>query len=219
MAKRLKAMGSKRYKRGFNVTLHADLIERPLSWIKPRMIFVNSMSDLFHEKVPLRFIEKIFATMAACEQHIFQVLTKRSYRLRQLAPYIYWPNNVWMGVTVEDKDCMYRINDLVEVPANVRFLSCEPLLGPLSNLPLSGIDWVIVGGESGPHSRPMKAEWAEGIFKQCTEANVPFFFKQWGGTRKCVTGRMLKGRLHEEFPRGRVTSSSSRKCPKGKSAL
>jgi len=200
LAARLQAMGNARYRNGFEVTLHPDLIELPKRWREPRLIFVNSMSDLFHERVPLEFIERVFSTMQACPQHTFQVLTKRSARLRQLSGHLSWPPNVWMGVSVENARVMHRIHDLLCVPAAVRFLSCEPLLGPLEDLPLDGIHWVIVGGESGPGARPMKAEWVESILRQCRKANVPFFFKQWGGVRKDLTGRKLNGRTYDEMP-------------------
>jgi protein gp37 len=201
MAKRLKAMGVDRYRDGFNVTLHEDLVDLPKRWREPRLIFVNSMSDLFHEKVPLEFIQRVFRTMAECEQHIFQVLTKRAWRLRELGPELAWPPNVWMGVSVEDERVVDRIRDLAATPAQVRFLSLEPLIGPLPQLDLGSIDWVIVGGESGPGARPMKGEWVRDIRSQCLAARVPFFFKQWGGARKDLTGRNLDGRTYDEFPR------------------
>lgn len=200
MAARLQAMGNPRYADGFKVTLHPDLVDAPKSWKTPRKIFVNSMSDLFHEKVPLAFIKKVFATMRACPQHTFQILTKRSARLAELAPQLDWAPNVWMGVSVEDNDAVYRIHDLLKVPAAVRFLSCEPLIGPCDNMPLDGIDWVIVGGESGPGSREMKIEWVRSIYKQCRSAKAAFFFKQWGGTRKDLTGRELNGRTYDAMP-------------------
>jgi protein gp37 len=200
LALRLQAMGNARYRNGFRVALHEDLITLPLRWREPRVIFVNSMSDLFHEHVPEDFIQRVFATMQACPQHTFQILTKRSARLRQLARELDWPGNVWMGVSVEDARVLHRIHDLSEVPAAVRFLSCEPLIGPLDELPLEGIRWVIVGGESGPGARPMKIEWIRGIFRQCRRSNVPFFFKQWGGVRKDLTGRKLNGRTYDEMP-------------------
>lgn len=200
MAKRLEAMGNPRYANGFNVTLHPDLLELPLRWKQPRIIFVNSMSDLFHEKVPLEYIERVFDTMNRCPQHTFQILTKRSARLAQVAHELIWTTNVWMGVSVEDERVIQRIGDLQRVPAEVRFLSCEPLIGSLENLPLRGIHWVIVGGESGPYARPMKSEWVTSIFRQCREARVPFFFKQWGGVRKDLTGRELNGRTYDEMP-------------------
>ncbi len=200
MATRLYAMGSERYENGFKPTLHHDLVDLPRTWKKPRLIFVNSMSDLFQDAVPVEFIQSVFATMVACPQHTFQILTKRSDRLRELWPMLPWPSNVWMGVSVEDKRVINRITDLAAVPAQVRFLSCEPLIGPLDNLPLNGIHWVIVGGESGPAARPIKREWVNSIHRQCTSSNVPFFFKQWGGVRKDMTGRELHGRTYDEMP-------------------
>lgn len=204
LAARLLAMGNARYRNGFKVTLHPDLVELPKRWRDPRLIFVNSMSDLFHEQVPLAFIQGVFATMRACPQHTFQILTKRSARLRRLAGELDWPSNVWMGVSVEDARVLQRISDLKAVPAAVRFLSCEPLIGPLDKLPLDGIHWVIVGGESGPGARPMKIEWIRAIFRQCRKAKVPFFFKQWGGVRKDLTGRALNGRTYDEMPKASV---------------
>ncbi|PYK98472.1 MAG: hypothetical protein DME19_12460 [Verrucomicrobia bacterium] len=201
LALRLQAMGNVRYRNGFKVTLHPDLGELPKRWREPRLIFVNSMSDLFHEQVPPEFIQSVFATMRSCPQHTFQILTKRSGRLRKLAAELAWPQNVWMGVSVEDARVVQRIHDLRPVPAAVRFLSCEPLIGPLDELPLDGIHWVIVGGESGPGARPIQIEWIRGIFRQCRQANVPFFFKQWGGVRKDLTGRKLNGRTYDEMPR------------------
>ncbi len=201
MAKRLQAMGVERYRNGFKVALHEDLLDAPRTWRLPRLVFVNSMSDLFHEDVPLEFIRRVFSTMIATPQHTYQILTKRSTRLRELAPELVWPPNVWMGVSVEDQRVMHRIDDLRSVPASVRFLSCEPLIGPLDNLLLEGIHWVIVGGESGPGARPMQREWVESIRRQCRRARVPFFFKQWGGVRKDLTGRELNGRTYDEMPR------------------
>ena len=200
MALRLRAMGNPRYTNGFDVTLHDDLVDLPRRLRRPRLIFVNSMSDLFHEDVPEEFIRKVFATMKACPQHTFQALTKRSARLKEMAPQLPWPDNVWMGTSVEDERVIERIEDLRQVPAHVRFLSCEPLLGALDNLNLSGIGWVIVGGESGPGARPMHKEWVESIQQQCQDANVPFFFKQWGGVRKHRTGRESNGRTYDELP-------------------
>lgn len=200
MALRLQAMGAPRYKSGFKPTVHFDLIDLPKAWKKPRTIFVNSMSDLFHEEIPTNFILRIFETMRDCPQHTFQVLTKRSKRLLSLGQSIDWPSNVWMGVSVENNQVMDRVKDLAKVPAKVRFLSCEPLLGPLENLPLRGIHWVIVGGESGPKARPMLPPWAESIQTQCEMQDVPFFFKQWGGVRKHKTGRILLGRTFDEMP-------------------
>ncbi len=197
---RLRAMGNPRYAAGFRVTLHPDLLDAPSKWRAPRRVFVNSMSDLFHEDVPVEFIEAVFATIRQCNQHTFQVLTKRGDRLRELAGRLDWPDNLWMGVTVENADVMERVLALREVPAAVRFLSCEPLLGPLPNLPLRGIDWVIVGGESGPGARPISRVWVREILAQCRQGAVPFFFKQWGGVRKHLTGRLLDGVIYDEFP-------------------
>ena len=200
MAKRLTAMGSERYRNGFKVTLHPDLLDVPRRWRQPRVVFVNSMSDLFHEDIPLEYIQRVFATMRECPQHTFQVLTKRSERLAGMAAQISWPRNVWMGVSVEDARVLSRIHDLRTVPAAVRFLSLEPLIGPLDELALEGIHWVIVGGESGPRARPMRREWVDSIHRQCRGARVPFFFKQWGGVRKDLAGRELHGRTFDEMP-------------------
>jgi protein gp37 len=201
MAKRLKLMGSERYENGFAVTMHEDLVELPKRWKKPRTIFVNSMSDLFHPDVSIDFIRRIFVTMGECPQHTFQVLTKRADRLAGMANKFNWPTNVWMGVSVEDERVLERVDYLRQVPASVRFLSCEPLIGPLRNMNLVEIDWVIVGGESGPRSRPMALSWVEDIRRQCEEAGVAFFFKQWGGIQKHRTGRQLNGRTYDEMPR------------------
>jgi protein gp37 len=200
MAKRLRAMGAVRYRNGFEPTLHEDLVDLPRRWKKPRIIFVNSMSDLFQEDVPDDFIKRVFATMRACPQHTFQILTKRSERLKKLGKTLHWTDNIWMGVSVEDERVVGRITDLASVPARIHFLSCEPLIGPLEDLPLKDIHWVIVGGESGPGSRPMKREWVESIYRQCRRKDVPFFFKQWGGVRKDMTGRELYGRTYDEMP-------------------
>jgi protein gp37 len=200
MAGRLQAMGNARYENGFAVTLHPDLVDAPRSWKVPRVVFVNSMSDLFHPEVPFEFIERIFATMRECPQHTFQILTKRSSRLLSLAPQLTWAPNIWMGVSVEDDRVVQRIRDLLQVPAAVRFLSCEPLIGPIDDLPLGGIDWVIVGGESGPGARPMKIEWVRSIFRQCRRADAAFFFKQWGGVQKHRFGRELRGKTYDEMP-------------------
>jgi protein gp37 len=200
MSKRLKAMGSFRYRNGFKVTLQEDIVELPLEWKQPRVIFVNSMSDLFHEDVPSDFLVKVFDTMKRAHWHTFQMLTKRSDRLVRMAPYLPWPENVWMGVSVESQKYTDRIRDLIKVPAAVRFLSIEPLLGPISKLPLRGIDWVIVGGESGPKARPMNREWVVQIKRRCREAEVPFFFKQWGGVRKKEAGRELFGKTYDAMP-------------------
>jgi len=206
MAKRLKAMGVERYKNGFAVTLQPDLLDAPLHWRESRIVFVNSMSDLFHEKVPLEYIQRVFQTIEKCPQHTFQILTKRSRRLKEVAKNLPCPSNVWMGVSVEDSRVSYRIEHLKSVPASVKFLSLEPLIGPLEDLSLSegscgdGVDWVIVGGESGPKARPMEREWVTSIFDQCRDAGVPFFFRQWGGVRKDLTGRKLFGRTYDAMP-------------------
>ena len=208
MAKRLYAMGSDRYRDGFNVTLHPDLLDVPRRWRQSRTVFVNSMSDLFHEDIPDRYIERVFETMVACPQHTFQVLTKRAERLSALAPRLPWPAHIWMGVSVEDARVARRIDKLLEVPAKVRFLSLEPLIGPLENLPLDGISWVIVGGESGPRARSMKREWVNSILRQCRAAGAAFFFKQWGGVRKDLTGRRLNGTFYDEMPERRNFDSA-----------
>lgn len=200
MANRLKAMGSPRYADGFKVTLHEDLVDLPRTWRVPRLVFVNSMSDLFHENVPIEFIQRVFKTMNECPDHVFQILTKRSCRLAEVAHQFKWSKNIWMGVSIEDLRVVNRIEDLRTVPAFIRFLSCEPLIGPLSNLQLRDIHWVIVGGESGPRSRPMKPEWVDEIHRSCKQQNVAFFFKQWGGVRKDLTGRTLNGRTYDEYP-------------------
>jgi len=182
------------------VRLVEKALDEPLRWRRPRLVFVNSMSDLFHERVPLDFIERVFATMRTAEQHTFQVLTKRADRLVELADQLLWPDNVWMGVSVESDEYAWRIDRLRQVPARVRFLSLEPLLGPLPQLALDGIHWVIVGGESGPGARPMEEAWVRSIRRQCVAAEVPFFFKQWGGVRKSAAGRELDGRSYDEMP-------------------
>ncbi len=198
---RLKAMGQKKYANGFQLTLHPDTLELPLRWKHPQMIFVNSMSDLFHHSVPLEYIQRVFGTMRAASWHQFQVLTKRSGRLLAFSEKIDWPKNVWMGVSVESQGFAARVDHLKGTGAHIKFLSLEPLLGPLDNLDLSGIDWVIVGGESGPRARPVLAEWVTSIRNQCQQAGVAFFFKQWGGVQKKRTGRVLEGRTHDEMPR------------------
>lgn len=200
MAQRLQAMGLEKYRNGFRLALHPDVLADPLRWEKPQLIFVNSMSDLFHRDVPLDFIQQIFDVMRQAHWHTFQVLTKRAERLLELDPLIDWPPNVWMGVSVENSDYIYRVHLLRQTHAAVKFLSCEPLLGPLPNLPLEGMDWVIVGGESGPKARTIDPSWVREIRDQCQTVRVPFFFKQWGGTRKKKTGRLLDDRTWEEFP-------------------
>jgi protein gp37 len=200
MARRLKAARSPNYANGFRLTLHPHLLQTPLRWKHPRTIFVNSMSDLFHRGVDSDFICKVFAVMVEASHHRFQVLTKRSGHLLQLSPNLPWPQNVWMGVTVENTDCRFRIEHLRQTPAAIKFLSFEPLLGPIPDIDLEGIDWVIVGGESGPGARPMQAEWATDIRDQCLAAGVPFFFKQWGGINKKKNGRTLDGRTWNQIP-------------------
>jgi protein gp37 len=200
MAKRLHGMGVAKYRNGFEVTLHPDVLEEPLKWRKPRLIFVNSMSDLFHEQIPLAYTRKIFDTMRSADWHVFQVLTKRAERLAKIASKLEWSPNVWIGTTVESARFTERIDLLRTVPASVRWLSMEPLLGPVPNLDLTGIDWVVVGGESGPGARPMKKEWAEDILAQCRAQNSRFFFKQWGGVNKKKTGRKLNGRYYNDMP-------------------
>lgn len=202
MAKRLKAMGAIRYQDGFALRTHDGALDAPLHWKAPRKVFVNSMSDLFHKDVPLGFIQRVFEVMNRCPQHQFQILTKRAARLRALADRLDWTPNIWMGVSVEDQKRARRALELAAVPAHIRFLSVEPLLGPLDALPLNGIHWVIVGGESGPGARRMEREWVEGILRQCRVQGVAFFFKQWGGVQKHRTGRLLYGRTFEEMPAG-----------------
>jgi protein gp37 len=200
MAKRLVAMRSPRYRNGFLPTLQEDLVDLPKRWRTPKTIFVNSMSDLFHPEIPVDFIDRVFKTMNECPQHHFQVLTKRAERLMELAPVLTWSSNIWMGVSVESRRFTIRARLLQQVPARVRFISVEPLLGPINELPLDAIHWVIVGGESGRGARPMQRGWVQDIFRQCRAANVPFFFKQWGGVLKHVTGRKLFGRTYDEMP-------------------
>ena len=200
MAKRLQAMGQPNYANGFKLAMHEHALELPLQWKKPQTIFVNSMSDLFLKDVPVRFIKKVFDVMGKAPQHTFQVLTKRADRLHALSAELTWTPNIWMGVTVENSDYTQRIDHLRQTGAYLKFLSIEPLLGPIPNLDLEGIDWVIVGGESGPGARPMRPEWVMDIRNQCRKAGVPFFFKQWGGVRKKKAGRELEGRTWDEMP-------------------
>lgn len=210
MAKRLKAMGQRRYRNGFDVTLQDDVVELPLRWKKPRVIFVNSMSDMFHKEVPLEFIRRCFDVMEQASQHTFQVLTKRPERAAELAHELPWPGNVWMGTSVENADYTWRIDELRRIDAAIQFLSIEPLLGPIPDLLLDGIHWVIVGGESGPGARPMEEEWVLEIRDQCVEARVPFFFKQWGGVNKKRTGRRLRGQIWEQLPVARSGGSDGK---------
>jgi protein gp37 len=200
MARRLQAMGQPNYVNGFRLTLHETALETPLRWRKPQMIFVNSMSDLFHQDVPLSFIQRTFDVMRRASWHTFQVLTKRSHRLLELNSALDWPSNVWMGVSVESQAYTFRIDHLRQTSASIKFLSLEPLLGPLPNLDLTGIDWVIVGGESGPGARPMAEKWVTDIRDQCMTVGVAFFFKQWGGVRKKHNGRVLNGRTWDALP-------------------
>lgn len=200
LAKRLKAMGQKKYANEFHLTLHPETLDEPLRNKKPQIIFVCSMSDIFHKDVPDEFIIRIFEVMNKATHHVFQVLTKRADRLDSIASKIKWTPNIWMGTTVENQDSVWRVKHLQQVPAAVRFLSVEPMIGPIDQLPLDNIEWVIVGGESGYGSRMMKKEWAESIQKQCEIKKVPFFFKQWGGTNKKKAGRLLNGREYNEMP-------------------
>jgi protein gp37 len=211
MAKRLRAMGQPNYRHGFQLTPHPHMLDLPLHWRQPRMIFVNSMSDLFHEDVPRDFILQVFAVMQRASQHCFQVLTKRSERLAQLSPQLPWPDNVWMGVTVENADYAFRIEHLKQTDAVVKFISFEPLLGPVTQVNLDGIDWAIVGGESGPGARPMQSEWVTGLRDRCLAAGIPFFFKQWGGVNKKANGRTLDERTWDEKPQlpSRLTTPSA----------
>jgi len=202
MARRLKAMGQEKYINGFELTLHPDVLNEPYNWKKGRMIFVNSMSDLFHKDVPIEFIQKIIKVIKNNPQHVFQVLTKRSDILRyyDTEGWLDWPHNLWMGVTVENNDVTNRIENLRNTGAKVKFLSCEPLLSFLPEMNLQNIDWVIVGGESGRTPRPIKEEWVIDIKEQCQKANVAFYFKQWGGTNKKKTGKILEGKVYDEMP-------------------
>jgi protein gp37 len=209
LSKRLKAMGSAKYQAdgdprtsgpGFGVALHEDVLEVPRRWREPRVVFVNSMSDLFHARVPLEYVQQVFEVMRETPRHTYQVLTKRAVRLARVAPQLEWPANVWMGVSVENSDEVARIDELRRVPAAVRFVSAEPLLGPLSGLNLSDIDWLIAGGESGRNCRPMNPEWVRGLREQCRQSGTAFFFKQWGGRTPKIGGRQLDGREHSAMP-------------------
>lgn len=209
LAKRLKAMGSERYQNdgdprtsgpGFKLTMHDDVIDAPRRWKHPRLVFVNSMSDLFHEDVTEDFIKRVFAVMSETPQHTYQVLTKRTKRLKRIAPKLDWPPNVWMGASVESAAYRFRIEHLRGVPAAVRFVSAEPLLGPLGDVDLDGIDWVIAGGESGPRARPMDIAWGRDLRDQCVDQGVKFFFKQWGGRTPKAGGRELDGRTWDDMP-------------------
>ena len=203
MSKRLQAMRMPHYKNGFALALHPDSLDLPLRWKKPRVIFVNSMSDLFQERIPLKFIQQVFTVMQESPQHQFQVLTKRPELALEYADRLPWPSNVWLGTSVESTEYVHRIRTLQRIPAKIRFLSVEPLLGPIPRLPLSNIHWVIVGGESGPGARPMDERWVVQIRNRCVAADVPFFFKQWGGVNKKRTGRTLEGKTWDEMPNTR----------------
>ena len=210
-AERWRGIPAHPYEQGFDLRLWPDRVDMPLRWKRPRTIFVNSMSDLFHEKVPLSFIQRVFETMEKASWHTFQVLTKRSKRLADLAPDLNWPPNVWMGVSIETANYLWRADHLRQVEAAVKFLSLEPLLGPLATIDLSGIHWVIVGGESGPGARPIEAMWVGEIRNRCSADGVPFFFKQWGGVRKKRNGRILGGRTWDEMPAPRATLPDNRR--------
>jgi len=215
LAKRLKAMGAEKYQNdgdprtsgpGFAITLHEPALAQPYRWGGNRTVFVNSMSDLFHAKVPIDFVKRVFEVIADTPQHTYQVLTKRSARLPKIADKLDWPDNLWLGVSVENADHLYRVDHLRDVPAKVRFLSCEPLIGPLDGLDLDGIGWVITGGESGPGARPLDAAWVRAIRDQCKDAKVPFFHKQWGGRTPKAGGRTLDGRVWSQMPKVAIAS-------------
>lgn len=218
LASRLKRMGSDKYQNdgdprtsgpGFAVTLHPRVLSAPRTWSNPRMIFVDSMSDLFHAKVPLSFVRDVFAVIASTPHHTYQLLTKRARRLSLHADTLEWPTNLWVGVSVENSEQLYRIDHLKRVPASTRFISCEPLLGPLEGLVLSNIDWVIVGGESGSDARPVRAEWIRAIRDEAVRSDVPFFFKQWGGRTAKSGGRTIDGRTWDQYPTDKPTSEST----------
>ncbi len=209
MARRLQAMGQPNYVNGFALALHEESLDLPLRWKKPRMIFVNSMSDLFHEHVPVEFIERVFNTMRRTPWHQFQILTKRSARLLELDPALRWAPNIWMGVSVESSEYTFRVEHLRLTGAPIKFLSLEPLLGPLAKLNLTAIDWVIVGGESGPGARPMARSWVVDIRDQCQRTGAPFFFKQWGGVNRKKAGRLLDGRTWDDLPSARQSRNAS----------
>lgn len=200
MSARLRAMGVAKYQAGFTVTLHEHLLQQPLKWREPRVVFVNSMSDLFHEAVPASFIEAVFDVMSQTPRHTYQVLTKRAERAAQLGPHLHWTPNIWLGVSIESERWVHRLGHLKATEAHTKFLSLEPLLGPLPTLDVSGIDWVIAGGESGPGARPMDVDWVREIRDNCAAGGVPFFFKQWGGVHKKRTGRLLDGKTWDELP-------------------
>lgn len=200
MSKRLQAMGVEKYKDAFEVRIHPDQLLLPYKWKTPKIVFVNSMSDLFHKEVPADFIKRVFSIMNDNPQHVFQILTKRAERLIELSAELVWTDNIWMGVSVEDTSVTHRVDRLRETRAHIKFLSCEPLLGPLPGLNLDGIHWLIVGGESGTRPRPMREDWVFDIQRQCEEQDVKFFFKQWGGRNKKAAGRLLNGRTYDDMP-------------------
>jgi protein gp37 len=200
MTRRLQAMGMKKYKNGFNLAYHYNELQMPYTWKKPRMIFVNSMSDIFHENMPFDFIKAVFKVMNDCSQHTFQVLTKRADILEKYYTLLDWTPNIWMGVTVENDKVTKRIDSLRKVPAYIRFLSIEPLISAIPNLNLLNIDWVIVGGESGQKARLIKEEWVLDIKNQCEQKQIPFFFKQWGGKNKKASGKLLQGKIYCQMP-------------------
>lgn len=207
MSMRLQAMGQPNYVNGFSLTLHENTLDVPLRWKKPRVVFVNSMSDLFHEEVPVQFIQRVFTVMRQANWHVFQVLTKRSDRLLALDSVLDWTPNIWMGVSVENDEMSFRVDQLRQTRAQCKFLSLEPLLGPLPNLNLQGIDWVIVGGESGPKARPMLETWVTDVRDQCSNSGIAFFFKQWGGTNRKKRGRLLEGKTWNEIPQVSISLS------------
>lgn len=204
MSFRLQKMGNIKYKDGFNLAIHPDSLREPYGWKKPRMVFVNSMSDLFHEGLPFEFIQKVFQVMNDNPKHTFQVLTKRSQKLVEYSKHLTWTKNIWMGVTVEDQNQLFRIDNLRKTGAQVKFLSCEPLISDLGVLDLKNINWVIVGGESGAKSRLMNEVWVQNILNQCEKQKIPFFFKQWGGFNKKKNGKVLNGRTYTEMPEIKV---------------
>lgn len=212
MSRRLQAMGIEKYKDGFKVRIHPEALKIPDTWKSSKIVFVNSMSDLFHEQIPLSFIQRVFAVMNDNPNHVFQVLTKRAERLHELHKELKWTHNIWMGVSVEDQRVVRRIGLLRKTKAKVKFLSLEPLIGPLPNLNLKKIDWVIVGGESGHRPRPMNADWVLDIQEQCRQADVAFFFKQWGGRNKKANGRVLNGQTYDEMP-GRFIQTGATSDP------
>lgn len=209
LARRLRAAGVRKYRNGFKTTVHDAALEEPLRWKKPRLVFVNSMSDLFHSAVPTGFIASVFEIMNQTPHHTFQVLTKRPHRVRQLGRKLHWSPNIWLGVSIESQRWLPRLDILKESGAQVKFLSLEPLLGPLPKIKLQGVDWVIVGGESGPGARPMEASWVREIRDKCLKSEVPFFFKQWGGVFKKRTGRVLDGVTWDQMPDSHFPRSNS----------